>query len=230
MLPATAKKTAGNTVVDQVQVGSVGKRTQEAVDETNVQASSSKAAKVGMDVAVAPEKTPLTAQSLRAQLDEQQPDVSRAGGVPSGFANSEAFSNFGNAVRTGLESAGYRDVEPILQGSAVTGKNFKTGQSFDVGRDSDFDIGLASPSLLKRAEALGIKLRSGKTRTGPLMARDLHRLGLKDLVTQLTEQSKRDVHFMIYNSPANAKERAPSVTLPNAKKRAPSVTLPNLKD
>lgn len=43
-------------------------------------------------------------------------------------------------------SAGYPDVEPILQGSAVTGKNFGTGAPFDVGRVSDFDVALAKPS------------------------------------------------------------------------------------
>ena len=80
-----------------------------------------------------------------------------------------------------MARAGYGNVEPILQGSAVTGKSFKTGQEFDVGRVSDFDIALASPELLQRAQSLGIGLRSGGSRTGPLSARDLQTLGLKDL-------------------------------------------------
>ncbi|MGF6805645.1 hypothetical protein OKW30_000771 [Paraburkholderia sp. Clong3] len=72
--------------------------------------------------------------------------VRRSESIPHGFANAETFSQFGNDIRIGLSRAGYADAEPILQGSAVTGKSFRTGQFFDVGRVSDFDIGLASPS------------------------------------------------------------------------------------
>jgi hypothetical protein len=54
-----------------------------------------------------------------------------------------------------LARAGYGNVEPILQGSAVTGKSFKTGKEFDVGRVSDFDIALLVPQRvdLKTGEA-----------------------------------------------------------------------------
>lgn len=45
-------------------------------------------------------------------------------------------------------SPGYGDVEPIFQGSSVTGQSFKAGQAFDAGRVSDFDVALASPELL----------------------------------------------------------------------------------
>ncbi|MCD7081648.1 hypothetical protein LRQ11_23715 [Pseudomonas sp. MAFF 311095] len=113
-----------------------------------------------------------------------------------------------------MARAGYGNVEPILQGSAVTGKSFKTGQEFDVGRVSDFDIALASPELLQRAQSLGIGLRSGGSRTGPLSARDLQTLGLKDLSSKLSAQSGREVNFMIYESAATAASRAPSVVLP----------------
>ena len=82
--------------------------------------------------------------------------------------------------------AGYGNVEPILQGSAVTGKSYRTGQAFDVGRIGDFDIALASPELLRKAESLGVWLRSGVARTGPLSERDLKALGLNDLASQLS--------------------------------------------
>jgi len=93
--------------------------------------------------------------------------------LPSGFASATEFANFGGGVRGSLKNAGYPDVELSLQGSAVTGKSFGTGAPFDVGRVSEFDVGLASPSLLQRAQELGIGVRSGGTRTGPLTARDL---------------------------------------------------------
>lgn len=134
--------------------------------------------------------------------------------VPHGFASADEFVEFGNSMRTGLGRAGYGNAEPILQGSAVTGKSFKTGELFDVGRISDFDIGLADPSMLARAKEVGIGLRSGGTRTGPLSARDLRVLGLRDLSSQMGQQVGRQVNFMIYNDPATAIQRAPSVILP----------------
>lgn len=101
-----------------------------------------------------------------------------------------------------------------MQGSAVTGQSFKTGQAFDVGRVSDFDVALASPELLQRAQSLGIGLRSGGMRTGPLSARDLNALGLKDLANRLSAQSGREVNFMIYKTSEAAMSRAPSMVIP----------------
>ena len=135
--------------------------------------------------------------------------------VPYGFANAEKFAQFGSTVRSGLSKAGFNDVEPILQGSAVTGRSFSTGQPFDVGRVSDFDVALASPTMLNRAKELGIELRSGGLRTGPLMEKDLKSLGLYDLSIQLTKQTGREVNFMIYNAPVTAVDRAPSIVLPH---------------
>ena len=140
------------------------------------------------------------------------------GGVlPSGFANANEFANFGGNVRAGLKSAGYPDAEPILQGSAVTGKSFGTGAPFDAGRVSDFDVALASPALLQRAQDLGIGVRSGGTRTGPLSARDLEALGLTKFASDISAQAGREVNFMIYQSSAAAMQRAPSISLPGGK-------------
>jgi filamentous hemagglutinin len=113
-----------------------------------------------------------------------------------------------------LGRAGYENAEPLLQGSAITGRSFKTGEPFDFGRVSDFDVALADPALLIRAQELGIGLRSGGTRTGPLSARDLQVLGLRNLSSQMGQQVGREVNFMIYNNPATAAQRAPSVILP----------------
>nr|MBG6972933.1 hypothetical protein [Pseudomonas aeruginosa] len=73
---------------------------------------------------------------------------------------------------------------------------------------SDFDIALAGSELLQRAQSLGIGLRSGGTRTGPLSGRDLQALGLKDLARKLSAQAGREVNFMIYDSAATAASRA----------------------
>jgi len=134
--------------------------------------------------------------------------------IPSGFSSADDFLRFGTNMREGLSRAGYGNVEPILQGSAVTGRSFKSGQAFDAGRVSDFDVVLASPELLQRAQSIGIGLRSGGTCTGPLSARDLQALGLRDLASNLSSQAGREVNFMIYESSAAATSRAPSIVMP----------------
>jgi hypothetical protein len=130
------------------------------------------------------------------------------GRIPFGFSNVDDFASFSRDVRSGLNKAGYADAQPLLQGSAVTGRSYSTGQPFDVGRVSDFDIGLASPSMLARAKELGIGLRSSGTRTGPLTARDLQALGLRNMQRQLSTQAGREVNFMIYGSVDDAASRA----------------------
>ncbi len=137
--------------------------------------------------------------------------------VPYGFANAEEFVQFGTNMRTGLGRAGYADAEPLLQGSAVTGRSFKTGKPFDVGRVSDFDVALADADLLTKARDLGIGLRSDGIRTGPLTARDLRVLGLRDLSSQMGQQVRREVNFMIYKNSATAAQRVPGVILPGGK-------------
>jgi filamentous hemagglutinin len=117
-------------------------------------------------------------------------------------------------LRGGLSKAGYADADAILQGSAVTGKSFKTGAPFDVGRVSDFDVALSGNSLLRAAKDAGIGLRSQSTRTGPLTARDLKLLGLRDLSAQMSSQAGRPVNFMIYGTTESAVQRAPSIILP----------------
>jgi filamentous hemagglutinin len=134
--------------------------------------------------------------------------------IPRGFANLDEFAQFGSNLRGGLSKAGYADADAILQGSAVTGKSFKTGAPFDVGRVSDFDVALSGDSLLQAAKDAGIGLRSAGTRTGPLTARDLKVLGLRDLSVQMSTQAGRPVNFMIYRTTESAVQRAPSIVLP----------------
>jgi hypothetical protein len=141
-------------------------------------------------------------------------EANAANKIPGTFATAEEFSRFGADIQSGLTRAGYTDVQPILQGSAVTGRSYSTGAAFDVGRVSDFDVALASSSLLQRAQELGIELRSGGIRTGPLTAENLAQLGLSDMAQQMTIQYGREVNFMIYNSADAAAARAPSISIP----------------
>lgn len=134
--------------------------------------------------------------------------------TPLGFKNAGAFGEFGGNLNTGLRNAGYEDVQAIFQGSSVTGKRFGTEQPFDVGRVNDFDIALASPTLLQRAKDLGIPLRSQGTRSAPLEPAHLEKLGLSDVASQLSGQAGRPVNFMIYGTTDAAVSRVPSILVP----------------
>jgi Na+-transporting methylmalonyl-CoA/oxaloacetate decarboxylase gamma subunit len=163
------------------------------------------------------ERPALTDDTPGPTSDGVKTAVTGEGGeiTPRGFPNSKAFVQFSRDLRSGLAEAGYPDTEGILQGSAVTGKSFRSGVEFDVGRVSDLDVALAGEPLLQAAKSAGVGLRSGGTRTGPLSARDLKILGLRDLSTQLSKQAGRPVNFMIYRSTESAVQRAPSVILPH---------------
>ncbi|MFG2677365.1 RHS repeat-associated core domain-containing protein [Streptomyces sp. NPDC048445] len=131
--------------------------------------------------------------------------------LPKGFANRGALSEFGQKLTGGLAEAGHENVTPVMQGSAVTGKSFRTGRPF--GAHSDYDVALASSDLLSRASRAGIALRSGGTRTGPLKGSDLQKLGLGDLAKSLSTDAQRPVNFMIYDSVGAATSRAPSIII-----------------
>lgn len=132
--------------------------------------------------------------------------------MPMGFPNAAEYEAFRSQLARGLEQAGYEDVTPVMHGSSVTGRSFKSGQPF--GPHSDFDIALASSDLLGRAKKAGVELRSGGTRTAPLEPADLSALGLRELSKSLSRQAGgRQVHFMIYGRIEDAVTRSPSIIM-----------------
>ncbi len=132
--------------------------------------------------------------------------------VPLGFADAAEFQAFGAHLTRGLREAGYGDVVPVFKGSSVTGVKHTTGAPFDVGRRSDFDVALASPSLFERAKALGVQIRGRDTRTAPLDERQLEKLGLLELRDKLKERmSGRPVAFMVYRDLEHTLARGPSI-------------------
>lgn len=134
--------------------------------------------------------------------------------IPMGFEDAGEFQAFGRQLHGGLADAGFGEAQGIMQGSSVTGQSFRTGVAFDVGRISDFDVAIADPAILARAEELGIGLRSGGIRTGPLSPYHLDQLGLTDLSSQLASQAGREVNFMVYRSVEAAMQRSPSIIIP----------------
>jgi filamentous hemagglutinin len=134
--------------------------------------------------------------------------------IPLGFKSPSEFETFGGQLNTGLKAAGYEDAQAAFQGSSVTGKSFKTGEPFDAGRTSDYDIAVISPKALARAKDAGTPLRSSGTRTGPLGPRDMARLGLRGLAKQLGKTADRPVKFMIFDSLGAAAKKGPTVPVP----------------
>ena len=133
--------------------------------------------------------------------------------VPLGFAGEAEFAAFTRDLVGGLREAGYGDVVPVFQGSAVTGVKYTTGTPFDVGRRSDFDIALAGPSLFDRAKAARVTLRSDGTRTRPLTIDDLDALGLRAVRDELSRKVDRKVAFMIYQDLTHALQRAGGIVV-----------------
>ncbi|HET6532887.1 MAG TPA: LamG-like jellyroll fold domain-containing protein [Actinoplanes sp.] len=128
---------------------------------------------------------------------------------PLGFSGTSSYRSFVSTLDDGLEAAGLGNTRAAFQGSSVTGRSFRTGRPF--GSHSDYDVALGGDDIFERAKGLGIKLRSGKTRTGPLTARQVRQLGLQEMREQLTEMAGRPVNFMVYDSLDRAVARSPSL-------------------
>ncbi len=79
--------------------------------------------------------------------DLQEYTFRRGLNLPYGTENRITFAQFGKQVREGFDKAGVRDAQAYIQGSAITGVKYTTGKIFDVGRRSDWDLTVASPSL-----------------------------------------------------------------------------------
>jgi filamentous hemagglutinin len=128
--------------------------------------------------------------------------------APYGFSSYDEFLDFRRRLRRGVPEG----TQPLFQGSAVTGRSFRTGKPFDVGRRSDFDIALAGPELFGKAKDLGLRAKDG-TRIGPLMGQSLQDLGLLSLTNELGAIAQRPVRFMLFDSIPCALKR-PSIWVP----------------
>lgn len=100
-----------------------------------------------------------------AQQAEARLTVIERGGLPLGFNSREEYATFGRSARTALNEAGFPEAVPYLRGSAVTGYSYRTGEAFDVGRRSDYDIAIVSPRLFEHLIARGIETSGRGSRT-----------------------------------------------------------------
>jgi hypothetical protein len=105
-------------------------------------------------------------------------------GVPLGFRSRGDFDAFGATARNELARSGTRDFEIYLRGSSVTGFRYRSGEPFSE-KESDYDLAIVSPSLMSRAEQLGVPLRGGGGRTRELLQAELEPMGLDGAWKQL---------------------------------------------
>jgi hypothetical protein len=75
-----------------------------------------------------------------------RPMDGQASPIPHGFNNAEEFQEFSSRLKRELPEG----TQPLFQGSSVTGRSYKSGEAFDEGRRSDFDIALVGPDLFEQ--------------------------------------------------------------------------------
>lgn len=133
--------------------------------------------------------------------------------APLGFRDATQYEKFKTTLNRGLQQTRYPNTVPIMQGSSVTGVKYTTGEPFDVGRTSDFDIALAGPEIFAAARRIGVKTRGNGVRTAPLPYKAIARLGLHDMRRELARQAGRKVEFMVYRSVEDAMADKPSIRM-----------------
>lgn len=75
-----------------------------------------------------------------------------------------------------------------MQGSFVSGVSFSTGQPFDVGRVSDFDVAISHPELYQKAEYLEIG-KGGRTEPINMCSDTVKKLGIDNILQRLSRIS-----------------------------------------
>ncbi len=136
--------------------------------------------------------------------------------IPFGFKSYGQLKQFAAEIQSGIAKTGNGSRSPILlQGSSVSGRSFKTGELFDIGRTSDFDVAIVNPELLKKAEQLGLS-KPGSGRSFPLDLDNPERakaLGLDKLQEKLSTRMGRDVNFRIFDSVDSARNSSATKSL-----------------
>src|SRR4051812_4527696 len=131
-------------------------------------------------------------------------------GVPHGFRDFGQFRDFATRFRDRMREL-YPDLDMGFQGSSVTGRSAETGEPFDEGRVSDYDIAISGDSVNRAAHENGVRFRGDGVSTGPLSERDLDRLGLDDILEDASTETRREVHIMIFRTIEEAAGRKPTI-------------------
>ena len=123
---------------------------------------------------------------------------------PLGFGSVEDFQLFIHKIYSSLVS----DAVVVFHGSSLTGQSFKDkgvgSRLFDIGRDSDYDVAIVSPTLWKTAPSVGVKIRGDHSE--PLEAAQIKALGLDKAFADANFLARREVNFMLYESVEQARQ------------------------
>jgi hypothetical protein len=130
--------------------------------------------------------------------------------VPHGFGDFQSFQRYASQYRDRMREQ-YPDLDMAFQGSAVTGRSADTGDPFDQGRRSDYDIAVSGESIYRAAQERGIEFRGDGVSTGPLTEADLRALGLDGIVRDASADAARPVNIMIFRTMEDATDRRPSI-------------------
>jgi hypothetical protein len=136
--------------------------------------------------------------------------------ISHGFDSIADWQAFSARFHDGFAAAGWPEAAAAVQGSGATGRSFRTGVAFDVGRTSDLDVAVASDRLLAAAQALGVELRTRGMRTAPIGPASQRDLGVYDLLRELSGDTGRPVKIMVYRSLDDAVAHKPSIPLPRS--------------
>jgi hypothetical protein len=125
---------------------------------------------------------------------------------PLGFKDHDDFALFLNGIYSNIPRMA-SDATVVIHGSSLSGQSYKDkggSRLFDVGRDSDYDVAIASETLWKLAQdpAMGIKIRGDHSE--PLDAAGIERLGLTKAHAAANFLARREVNFMLYQNEKTA--------------------------
>ncbi len=116
--------------------------------------------------------------------------------VPYGMKEHQ-FVRFAGALHDGMEAAGYRGVEAVMQGTGASNQSYEQGREFDDGRVSDYDVLIVSDLLAAAAQAQRIPLN------GALRDADIAMLRLGPLQDELARMVERPVNFLVVRATAD---------------------------
>jgi hypothetical protein len=126
-------------------------------------------------------------------------------GVPMGFRSPEEFLQFGDRLYGGLFRAGHYDAHLVMQGSAVTNRSHDSGQPF--GRNSDYDVAIASRTLYQGGQNIKIDFRADGS-SGPLTPAQRSALGIEPILADTSRSvGGRTINVRLFETPSGVYSR-----------------------
>lgn len=135
--------------------------------------------------------------------------------IPLGFGSLATYLKFASNADSGF-GIKFPGTQLFFRGSSVTNVGYKSGLPFDGDPDnpSDLDLAVSGDGIFQKVQDLGIGLRQGGIRTGPLNPEQEQALGLKGVMDELREETGRKVTIMVYKDEAAVATRGAYIEAP----------------